>query len=56
LFLKRCVNLLQGVFYPDSGLLADQGVAGKGIPIGGIDGLTSGTSTAHTLLLSRKSP
>ncbi|KAK3130402.1 hypothetical protein QOZ80_6BG0493040 [Eleusine coracana subsp. coracana] len=31
----------QGVFYPGSGLLADQAVAGKGVPIGGIDGLSS---------------
>ncbi|WVZ65384.1 hypothetical protein U9M48_014758 [Paspalum notatum var. saurae] len=31
----------QGVFFPNSGLLADQGVAGKGVPIGGIDGLSS---------------
>ncbi|KAF8694844.1 hypothetical protein HU200_037941 [Digitaria exilis] len=31
----------QGAFFPNSGLLADQGVAGKGIPIGGIDGLSS---------------
>ncbi|CAL5087677.1 unnamed protein product [Urochloa decumbens] len=31
----------QGVFFPNSGLLTDQGVAGKGIPIGGIDGLSS---------------
>ncbi|KAL6656250.1 hypothetical protein ACP70R_007076 [Stipagrostis hirtigluma subsp. patula] len=31
----------QGVFFPNSGLLSDQGVAGKGIPIGGIDGLSS---------------
>ncbi|KAG0544242.1 hypothetical protein BDA96_02G258700 [Sorghum bicolor] len=31
----------QGVFFPNSGILADQGVAGKGVPIGGIDGLSS---------------
>ncbi|GJN33608.1 hypothetical protein PR202_gb22228 [Eleusine coracana subsp. coracana] len=31
----------QGVFYPGSGLLADQAVAGKGVPISGIDGLSS---------------
>jgi hypothetical protein len=31
-FLKKCVNLLQGVFYPGSSLQADQGVADKGIP------------------------
>ncbi|XP_062194789.1 transcription factor TGA2-like isoform X2 [Phragmites australis] len=31
----------QGVFFPNSSLLADQGVAGKGVPIGGIDGLSS---------------
>jgi hypothetical protein len=40
-----CTNL-QGVFFPNSGLLADQGVAGKGVPIGGIDGLSSGTYTS----------
>ena len=37
---------LQGVFFPNSSLLADQGVAGKGVPIGGIDGLSSGTCTS----------
>ncbi|CAD6218718.1 unnamed protein product [Miscanthus lutarioriparius] len=31
----------QGVFFPNSGILADQGVAGKGVSIGGIDGLSS---------------
>jgi len=37
---------LQGVFFPNSSLLADQGVAGKGVPIGGIDGLSSGACTS----------
>jgi hypothetical protein len=36
LFLKECVKLLQEVFYPGSRLLADERVAGKGIPINGL--------------------
>jgi hypothetical protein len=35
---------MQGVFYPGSSLLAEQGLAGKGF--GGIDGLSSGNSHA----------
>ncbi|XP_062199990.1 transcription factor TGA2-like [Phragmites australis] len=31
----------QGVFFHNSGLLPDQGAAGKAVPIGGIDGLSS---------------
>lgn len=42
------VFLLQGVFFPNSGILADQGVAGKGVPIGGIDALSSGTPNQTT--------
>jgi hypothetical protein len=33
---------VQGVFYPGSNLLAEQGLTGKGL--GGIDGLSSGNS------------
>jgi hypothetical protein len=44
LFLKKCVNLLQEVYYPGSGLLADQGLADKSNPIGG---LNSGTTHTH---------
>jgi hypothetical protein len=43
LFLKKCVNLLQEVFYPGSSLLAGQGAAGKGI-----NDLNSGTTHTRT--------
>lgn len=37
-----CMHICtQGVFFPGSGLLTEQGVTGKGL--GGIDGLSSGT-------------
>jgi hypothetical protein len=42
LFLKKYVNLLQEVLYPGGGLLTDQGIASKCIPISGINGLNSG--------------
>ncbi|RLN33484.1 putative bZIP transcription factor superfamily protein isoform X1 [Panicum miliaceum] len=46
----------QGVFFPNSGLLADQGVAGKGVPIGGIDGLSSGAASPSTAALHESFP
>jgi hypothetical protein len=51
LFLKKCVNLQQEVFYPGSGLLAYQG-ADKGIPINDINDLNLGTSSSTALTTS----